>query len=66
MELKDKFIHGLHEKQAVQYLKDIGIYDVLYKDLIDLMGETMANRMSNGAAAIIAANKEYNARIMFF
>lgn len=50
---KDKFIHGIHEKEAEKYLKQIGVYDKVVDSALF---------KGKGFELIIAANIEYNSR----
>ncbi len=50
---QQKFLNGIHEKEAAQYLKDIGVFD-----------KVIATSQFGGAGfeIIIAANVEYEKR----
>ncbi len=55
----DKFIHGVHKEEAIEYLKEIGVYDQLIKSAKEnVFGNNYPK--DDGFLMIIAANNEYN------
>ena len=60
--IEQKFKAGLHEKEAREYLKELGIYDKLIESAKKNVFTNNNYPTNDGFLMIIAANDEWNKR----